>query len=81
MSKTYITIPVSELSNVNWSQVLNNDAANTKRNIAGDTAIVKWSGDMPSSIAAITGKGDALDYDSVLSLIQTPEWAPTGEDY
>ena len=74
--KTWITIPTSELPNVDWSETLMTNANSVPRNIAGDTALVKWTGDMPSSIANISNKGLELDYENALALLETAEWRP-----
>jgi len=78
--KTWITIPVSELPNVDWAQTRNTNAETTPKNLAGDTALVKWVGDMPSSISSITGKGDQLDHAAALALLASAEWAPDEEN-
>ena len=72
--KTWITIPVSELPNVDWSQTRNTNENTVPRNVAGDSALIKWTGDMPSSISAISGKGVELDHAGALALLQTAEW-------
>ena len=74
--KTWITIPTSELPNVDWSETLMTNANSVPRNITGDTALVKWKGDMPSSIANISNKGLELDYENALALLETAEWRP-----
>jgi len=79
MSKTYCTIPVFELDNVNFSATLITSANTTPRNVAGDTALVKWSGDMPSSIAGITSKGSILDHAGALELLATDAWTDSEE--
>lgn len=73
--KTWITIPVSELPNVDWSQTRNTSADSVPRNVAGDSALIKWSGDMPSSIAGIASKGATLDHAGALALLATEAWA------
>jgi hypothetical protein len=78
--KTWITIPTSSLDSVDFSQVSNTDSSSTPKNIAGDTALIKWSGDMPSSITAISGKGEALDYAGALALLETVGWKPDEEN-
>jgi len=72
--KTWITIPVSELPNVDWSQTRNTSADSTPKNLAGDTALIKWVGDMPSSISSIPGKGAELDHAGAVALLKTSEW-------
>jgi hypothetical protein len=75
MSKTWITIPASALDSVDWSQTRNTNVESTPKNVAGDTALVKWVGDMPDSITAISGKGETLDHVGALALLATEAWA------
>jgi hypothetical protein len=73
--KTWITIPVSELPNVDWRQTRNTNADTVPRNLAGDSALIKWTGDMPDSIAGIANKGETLDHSGALALLATEAWA------
>jgi len=73
--KTWITVPVSALSDIDWSQTRYTNADTTPKNIAGDTALVKWVGDMPDSIAAIEGKGETLDHGGALALLASEAWS------
>jgi hypothetical protein len=72
--KTWITVPVSELPNVDWSQTRNTSENTVPRNVAGDTALVKFTGDMPSSISSISGKGAELDHAGAIALLATEAW-------
>jgi hypothetical protein len=72
--KTWITIPVSELPNVDFSQTRNTNADSAPKNLAGDSALIKFTGDMPSSIAGITSKGTTLDHAGALALLATDAW-------
>lgn len=71
--KHYVTIPTSALGSIDWSQTRNTPNAIPK-NIAGDTALIKWTGDMPDSIAGIADKGETLDHAGALALLVTDEW-------
>ena len=72
--KTWITVPTSALDSVDFDQLRNTNAKTTPKNIAGDTALIKWWGDMPSSVAGIPGKGDELDHAGALALLATDAW-------
>ena len=72
--KTWITIPVDALSNLDYSKLAVTNADNAPKNIAGDTAMIKWRGDMPSEVANIENKGAELDHSSALELLRSAEW-------
>ena len=72
--KTWITIPASALDSVDFAELRNTSANSTPKNIVGDTALVKWIGDMPSSVANIEGKGAELDHAGALALLATEAW-------
>lgn len=73
--KKWITIPVADLDSLDYSKLAITNAASAPRNIAGDTALIKWRGDMPSEVAAISGKGTELDHAAALTLVRSAEWA------
>jgi hypothetical protein len=72
--KTWITIPTSELHKIDWNQTRNANENSVPRNIAGDTALIKWVGDMPSSIAAISNRGEPMDRAGAGALLKTADW-------
>lgn len=72
--KTYIIIPTTEKDNINYSQV--NEGKETLRySLDNSEFIVKWDGSMPSSISAITDKGEPMNHNEALVLMATPEWS------
>lgn len=75
MEKTYITIPVSSLDGVDFDQLITTDASSATKNTARDTAIVKWRGTMPQTIADIALRGTPMTYEQVCDLLNTAEWA------
>lgn len=72
--KTWITIPVENLNDLDYSVLKITNAESAPRNIAGDTALIKWIGDMPETVSVIAGKGDPLDYDGAKTLLDSSEW-------
>jgi hypothetical protein len=72
--KTWITVSTTELDSVDFSQLLNTDSSTTPKNIAGDTALIKYSGSEPSSLQNLTSKSDPLTHDQAIALLATPEW-------
>lgn len=74
MTKKWITVPSSELTNIDFANLAITNAETAPKNLAGDTALIKWYGDMPADVASISGKGTELDHAGALALLNTSEW-------
>lgn len=74
MMKKWITVPSSELTNIDYNNLALTDPSTTPKNLAGDTALIKWRGDMPADVASISGKGTELDHAGAIALLNTSEW-------
>jgi len=74
--KSFITIPADQLQNLDFAQLKITNADSAPLNKAGDTALIKWTGDMPDTVANITDKGSVLDHESAMALLITAEWMP-----
>ena len=48
--------------------------------VNGLKAVVKWHGEMPSSVVAISGKEGPYKYLEILEILGTPEWVTEPED-
>jgi hypothetical protein len=72
--KKWITIPASALDSLDYSKLAVTNAETTPKNIAGDTALIKWYGDMPTEVASIDGKGETIDHGAALALLRSAEW-------
>lgn len=72
--KKWITVPTAELDLIDLDQILYDDIAGIPTNVAGDTALVKWYGDLPSSVASIA-TGSELTQEQAISLLRSEEWS------
>lgn len=72
--KTWITIPTTELGNIDYSNLAITNADSAPKNRAGDTALIKWYGDMPNDIANISNIGTELTHDQAMALLNSAEW-------
>lgn len=72
--KKWITVPANELDNINYADTRITNAGSAPKNLAGDTALIKWVGDMPSSISAITGKSEVMTHEQAIALLQSDAW-------
>tara|TARA_R110002012_G_scaffold68833_2_gene178621 strand:+ start:1352 stop:1585 length:234 start_codon:yes stop_codon:yes gene_type:complete len=53
-NRTYVIINISEINDLNYSKLLNNNASELPQNIDGSKAIIKYVGDKPSFLSGKT---------------------------
>ena len=75
MSKTYVIIDASEVSSVDFNQVLETSADTLRYNLAGTQTFVKFEGDTPSFLEGKT----ANTHSEMLNILSGAEWtSPDG---
>ena len=70
MSRNYVIIDASEVSSVNFSQVLENSAETLRFSLDGSQTFVKFEGDTPSFLAGKT----ANTHSEMLTILAGEEW-------
>jgi hypothetical protein len=72
---TYVIFDVTELSNIDFSEVLQTSADTCRLSVDGSKTLVKWSGtEVPACVTALTSKSQYYTHDEILSIMSTPEW-------
>jgi len=74
MSRNYVIIDASEVSSVDFDQVLETSADTLRYNLAGTQTFVKFEGDTPSFLEGKT----ANTHSEMLEILAGEEW--TGPD-
>jgi hypothetical protein len=69
--RNYVIIDASEVSSVNFDQVLETSSSTLRYNLAGTQTFVKFDGDTPSFLEGKT----ALDRSEMLTLLANEEWS------
>jgi hypothetical protein len=70
MSRNYVIIDASEVSSVDFDQVLETSADTLRYNLAGTKTFVKFEGDTPSFLAGKT----AYTHSEILEILAGEEW-------
>jgi hypothetical protein len=70
MSRNYVIIDASEISTVDFDQVLETSADTLRYNLAGTKTIVKFDGDTPSFLEGKT----AYTHSEMLAILAGEEW-------
>ena len=69
--RNYVIIDASEVSSVNFDQVLETSADTLRYNLAGTQTFVKFEGDTPSFLEGKT----AYDRSEMLTILAGSEWS------
>ena len=69
--RNYVIIDASEVSSVNFNQVLETSPSTLRYNLAGTQTFVKFEGDTPSFLEGKT----ALDHSEMLAVLSTEDWS------
>ena len=73
-NREYMILAVSELSAIDFSQVLETSAATIRKSVDGTLTFVKWDGAMPSCVADLTTADGPYTYEEMLDILATEEW-------
>ena len=72
--RTFLIIPVSELSKVDFTQVLETSPDTVRRSVDGTKTFIKWEGVPPLFISELVGSEGPYTYGEILEILATPEW-------
>lgn len=72
--RNFMIFPVTELSKIDFSQVLETSAETVR--VSADSALtfVKWDGAEPLCLADVVDKQGPYTYDEMIALLSTTAW-------
>ena len=73
-TREYMIFNVSELQQIDFSQVLETSAETVRRSVDGTKTFVKWDGAEPACVTALTTKEGPYTHTEILEILATPEW-------
>lgn len=84
-TNTYVVVNISELNNVDYSQVLQTSASTVRKNVEQTKFILKYDGDAPSTIQDLDNNNKLFTYDNkkyfthpeILTIVSDVEWVGT----
>jgi len=66
---------VSELSQIDFTQVLETSIDTVRKSVDQTKTFVKWDGvEIPSSVDSLTTKEGPYTYEEMITILATPEW-------
>jgi hypothetical protein len=74
--RQFMIFNVSELTNIDFSQVLETSIDTVRKSVDETKTFVKWDGDIiPSSVDSLTTKEGPYTYQEIIDILNTPEWS------
>jgi hypothetical protein len=74
--KTYVVFSVSEISSIDFNQVLQSSIEDLFYSIDGTKTFVSWNvSSVPDCVIKLNSKSDYLQYVDMLSILNTSDWS------
>lgn len=73
-TRKYVIFNTSELSTIDFNQVLITSADTVQTTADGTKTYVKYENDMPSSVIALTTKQGPYTHSEILNILAGPDW-------
>jgi len=79
-NRKFVIFSVTELDLVDFSQVLETSAQTVRKSVDETLTFVKYDGDMPPSVGALTTKSVEYGYTDIINILQGPDWTSPAEN-
>jgi hypothetical protein len=73
-NRQFMIFAVSELPQIDFTQVLETSADTVRKSVDGTLTFVKWEGSIPSCVSALTTKQGPYTYDEMLIILAGLDW-------
>ena len=79
-NRNFMIFNVSELPNIDFTQVLETSQDTVRKSIDETKTFVKWDGEIiPTSVDSLTTKEGPYTYTEILVILSQPEWSSNEE--
>ena len=77
-TRKFMIFNVSELSNIDFTQVLETSIDTVRRSVDGTLTFVKWDSDtIPTTVDSLTTKQGPYTYEEIVTTLATDVWTNT----
>jgi hypothetical protein len=73
-NREFMIFNVSELDQIDFTQVLETSAETVRKSVDETKTFVKWDGAIPECVTNLTTKEGPYTYEEILVILATPEW-------
>jgi len=79
-NREFMIFNVSELSSINFEEVLETSQDTVRKSTNLEKTFVKWDGEMPQCVLNLTTKEGPYTYNEIITILSTEEWTQTQEE-
>jgi hypothetical protein len=73
-NRKYVVMFYNEIDQIDFTQVLETSEETVRRSVDGTLTFVKYEGEMPSSVYALTNKSQEFTHEQFLAILAGPDW-------
>ena len=73
-NRKYVIFNCSELSKIDFNQVLETSADTVRKSLDETKTFVKYEGDMPSSVVSLDSKSQEYSHSEIINILSTNIW-------
>ena len=73
-NREFMIFNVSELSNIDFTTVLETSEETVRKSVDGTKTFVKWDGLIPPCVVDLTTKEGPYTYTDIIQILSTSEW-------
>jgi hypothetical protein len=74
-NREFMIFNVSELSDIDFTTVLETSIDTVRKSVNETKTFVKWDGEMPECVSNLTTKEGPYNYEEILTILSTSEWS------
>lgn len=79
-NREYLIFPITELSKIDFNQVLETSEETVRKSVDKSKTFVKWSGEQPTFISTLVGGEGPYTHEEMLEILSTEEWTSPVSD-
>jgi hypothetical protein len=73
-TREFMIFSTTELNQIDFTQVHETSINTVRKSLDETLTFVKWDGNIPSSVDALTTKQGPYTYEEILTILSGPEW-------
>jgi hypothetical protein len=74
-NREFMIFNISELSDIDFTTVLETSIDTVRKSVDETKTFVKWDGEMPVCVSNLTTKEGPYTYEDILTILTTSEWS------
>jgi len=79
-NRHYVIFDMSEVATIDFSEVMETSADTLRKSVDESKSFVKYEGDQPPSVVALTTRSQEYSHEEILALLAGTEWTDLSEE-